>query len=228
MGSELRDGQWAEAGDDVTLRLIDGRAVPKVQGYYKHLGIRQTPKADWAVARQVVAHRCGGIASALSRLGILTAEEYIDTVDAATTTVVAYYGAAFPIGRTTCEKIDVAKRRGLARMGHSGERTSRKLAHAPRPHGLGMAITWAHAAAALVVEMDRAINMPETAPAHVAVASRVAKEFWRWVAAFPGGKRTARVEPDMDPRHPHGGRHHRGVAALLADREGAHVREFQG
>jgi len=65
-------------------------------------------------------------------------------------------------------------------MGHAGERTSRWLAHAPRPRGLGMAMTWPHAAAALVVEIDRALNMPETAPAHVATACRVAKEFWRW------------------------------------------------
>ena len=123
MGSEWRDGAWTEMGDDVTIRLIDGRAVPRVKGFYKHLGIRQTPFADWTTARQVVMNRCGGIASALSRLGVLTAEEYVDTVDAATTTVVAYYGAAFPIGRRACERIDVAKRRGLARMGHAGPRS---------------------------------------------------------------------------------------------------------
>ena len=180
MGSEWRKGVWTEVSDDVTIRLVDGRVVPRVQGFYKHLGIRQTPIADWATARQVVSNRCGGIASALSRLGILTAEEYVDTIDAATTTVVAYYGAAFPVGEKACERIDAAKRRGLARMGHAGERTSRWLAHAPRPQGLGMAMTWPHAAAALVVEVDRALNMPETAPAHVAIASRIAKEFWRW------------------------------------------------
>ena len=111
--------------------------------------------ADWMMARWLVTNRCGGIASALSRLGILTAEEYVDTVDAATTTVVAYYGATFPVGRLACEMIDVAKRRGLARLGHAGERTSRWLAHAPRPRGLGMAMTWPHAAAALVVEVDQ-------------------------------------------------------------------------
>jgi len=180
MGCEWRDGAWTEMGDDVTIRLVDGRAVPRVKEFYKHLGIRQPPKADWTIARKIVTNRCGGIASALSRLGILSAEEYVETVDAATTTVVAYYGATFPIGRQACEMIDVAKRRGLARLGHAGERTSRWLAHAPRPRGLGMAMTWPHAAAALVVEVDRALNMPETAPAHVATASRIAKEFWRW------------------------------------------------
>ena len=66
-----------------------------------------------------------------------------------------YYGATFPVGRLACEMIDVAKRRGLARLGHAGERTSRWLAHAPRPRGLGMAMTWPHAAAALVVEVDQ-------------------------------------------------------------------------
>ena len=179
MGSEWINGQWTEAQEDAEVRLIDGRSVPRVKEYYKHLGIRQTPRATWQEARHVVTNRCCGIASALSRLGILTAEEYVDTIDAATTTVVAYYGATFPIGRPACEKIDVAKRRGLARLGHAGERTSRWLAHAPRPQGLGMAMTWPHAAAALVAAMDLAIHMPTTAPAHVAVACRIAKEYWR-------------------------------------------------
>lgn len=96
MGCEWRDGAWTEMGDNVTIRLVDGRAVPRVKEFYKHLGIRQPPKADWTIARQIVTNRCGGIASALSRLGILSAEEYVETVDAATTTVVAYYGAPGP------------------------------------------------------------------------------------------------------------------------------------
>lgn len=42
-----------------------------------------------------------------------------------------------------------------------------------------MAMTWPHAAAALVVEMDRAINAEATAPVRVAAASRVGSEYWR-------------------------------------------------
>ena len=44
----------------------------------------------------------------------------------------------------------------MALLGHRGMRTSRWLMHAPRPWGMGMAITFAHAAAALVVQHDRA------------------------------------------------------------------------
>ena len=49
-------------------------------------------------------------------------------------------------------------------------------------HAMAAASVWGSLdqTAALVVEVDRALNMPETAPAHVATANRVAKEFWRW------------------------------------------------
>jgi hypothetical protein len=180
MGVEWINGVPVEAGDDAaTITLIDGRTVPRVRGWYKHLGIRHTALPGWSTARTAVIARCGGIASALSRLGVLSAREYVDTADAATTAVVAYYGAAFPIGYRACAEIDVAKRRGLARLGHTGGRTARRLIHAPRPEGLAMAVTWAHATAALVAEVDRALNLPATAPARVAVAQRTAKEYWR-------------------------------------------------
>ena len=118
------------------------------------------------------------MASALARLGVLAAAEYIDTVDAGTTAVVAYYGATFPLGRHACEQVDVAKRRGLAQLGHIGWRTARWLVHAARPEGMGMAVTWVHAAAALVVEVDKACNASPTAPARIAIASRIARGQW--------------------------------------------------
>ena len=42
-----------------------------------------------------------------------------------------------------------------------------------------MAMTWPHAAAALVVEMDNAYNAEAQAPARVAAAARTAKVYWQ-------------------------------------------------
>ena len=42
-----------------------------------------------------------------------------------------------------------------------------------------MELTWPHAAAALVVELDRAYNAAGTAPVRVAAAARTGKEYWR-------------------------------------------------
>ena len=166
-----------DSGKDVV--LVDGRVVPHAGKWYKHLGVRAEAASGWTAARRVVVARCTGMAGALARLGVLTADEYVECVDAATTTVVAYYGGIFPIGRSACNEIDVAKRRGLATLGHSGPRTARWLIHAPAPEGLGMALTWPHAAAALVVEVDRALRDSPQAPARVALAARMGREYWR-------------------------------------------------
>ena len=45
------------------------------------------------------------------------------------------------------------------------------------------------------------------------------------MAAEPASARVARMEPDLDPRHAHGGGHHRSMAAVPADREDSHARE---
>jgi hypothetical protein len=177
--SEWEGNEHAEADDQTKVRLIDGREVPRAKGWYKHLGVRAQTTNGWGEARAVVVARCTGMAAALARLGIMSAEEYVDTVDTATLTVVAYYGAAFPLGRKACEDIDVAKRRGLERLGHAGTRAARWLVHSQRPEGLGMAMTWPHAAAALVVEMDNAYNAEAQAPARVAAAARTAKVYWQ-------------------------------------------------
>ena len=153
--------------------------MPRAEKWYKHLGLLAETACSWEAARSAVVARCSGMAGALAKLGILTATEYVDAVDTATTTVVAYYGAAIPLGRRACDTIDVAKRRGLARLGHAGPRTARWLVHMPRPEGLGMAMTWPHAAAALVVEIDRAYRAGAEVPARAAVAARTAKEYWR-------------------------------------------------
>lgn len=129
------------------------------------------------------------MAAALARLGVLSASEYVEAVDTATLSMIAYYGAIFPVGRKASEKIDVAKRRGLTALGHAGGRTARWLMHALEPVGLGMAISWPHAAAALTVEVDKAYNADACTPARVAVACRTAKEHWRL------GWRPTRSEP---------------------------------
>ena len=177
--AEWEGNEHAEADDQTKVRLIDGREVPRVKGWYKHLGVRAQTANGWGEARAVVIARCSGMAAALARLGIMSAEEYVDTIDTATLSVVAYYGAAFPIGRKACEEIDVAKRRGLERLGHAGTRAARWLVHSPRPEELGMAMAWPHAAAALVVEMDNAYNAEAQAPARVAAAARTAKVYWQ-------------------------------------------------
>ena len=54
--------------------------------------------------------RCCGMAGALARLGILSAAEYVDTVDVAVNSVVAYFGACFPLGWRAAAAIDVSRR----------------------------------------------------------------------------------------------------------------------
>ena len=167
-------------------------------------------ECSWEAARAVVTARAEGMASALARLGVLTASEYVEAIDTATLTVVAYYGAIFPIGRKACKRIDVAKRRGLAMLGHSGERTARWLVHERRPVGLELAYTWPHAAAALVVGVDRAWQASASAPARVAAESRTAKEVWRM------GWRPTSKEPspmDFDTRHATAALTEEGIAA---------------
>ena len=61
-----------------------------------------------------------------------------------------------------------------------------------------MAVTWAHAAAALVVEGGRALDAAGDVPAHVAVAARTAKEYWRL-----GWRPTAAAPVPMAWKPPH-------------------------
>ena len=191
-------GGYAEAGEERSIWLIDGRRVPRVKGWYKHLGVRAVAKMGWEAARAMVVARCVGMAAALARLGVLSAGEYVEAVDVATLTVIAYYGAIFPIGRDACEQIDKAKRRGLAMLGHTGPQAARWLVHTPRPVGLGLAFTWVHAAAALTVEMDRAMQANASAPARVAATARMATTCWTM------GWRPTQKEPTpaaYNPRH---------------------------
>ena len=191
-------GGYAEAGEERSIWLIDGRRVPRVKGWYKHLGVRAVAKMGWEAARAMVVARCVGMAAALARLGVLSAGEYVEAVDVATLTVIAYYGAIFPIGRDACEQIDKAKRRGLAMLGHTGPQAARWLVHTPRPVGLGLAVTWVHAAAALTVEMDRAMQANASAPARVAATARMAATCWTM------GWRPTQKEPTpaaYNPRH---------------------------
>lgn len=102
--------------------------MPRVAGWYKHLGVRAETQVGWEAARAAVVARCCGMAGALARLGILSAAEYVDTVDVACNTVVAYFGACFPLGWRAAAAIDVAKRRGLARLGDTGWQASSRAA----------------------------------------------------------------------------------------------------
>ena len=179
MGARWDGEKYVEVEETKEIRLVDGRRVPRVVGWYKHLGVRAEARSGWKQGRELVRARCCGMAAALARLGVLTAEEYTGAADTATLTVVAYYGAIFPLGKETCEAIDTAKRQGLARLGHAGKRAARWVVHAPPPVGVGMAITWPHAAAALVVEVHKAIGAAACSPARVAAASRMGKEYWR-------------------------------------------------
>ena len=177
-GVEYYDGQWHCALDETEVLMLDNRRVPRAEAWYKHLGIIAEIMFSWERARARVVARCTGIAAAMARLGVLSAEVYVEVVDVATTTVLAYYGAAFPVGEQACNQIDVAKRRGLWLLGHRGRRTSRWLIHAPRPEGLGMAISWAHAGGALLTELDKAMRSEPDAPVRAAVAHRTAATHW--------------------------------------------------
>ena len=113
--------------------------------------------------------------------------------------VVAYYGATTPMDRASCAIIDAARRRGLAALGHKGQRTGGWLAHAAwRDGGYGMAITYVHAAAALAASVDRALGGEEGTPARVAMAAAIGRRYWAlgW-RPTPGAPRPL----DWNPRH---------------------------
>ena len=178
MGAIWVDGRIREVEADTHIQLIDGTPIPMVKGWYKHVGYIQEALGGFGKHRDRVVTQCKGIIGAVARLGLLSADQFIEVVDIATTTMIAYYGAAIPLGRETCEGIDRAKRKALAQLGHRGYTTSRYLAHAPKPEGLGMAISWAHAAAALVTEVDKAAKERPGHPSRVIVASRWAEVAW--------------------------------------------------
>ena len=178
-GIECVDGTWREIEDDLVIKLPDGRKVPRVPGWYKHVGFIYELLHGWRMQRQRALTQCRAVIAAITRLGVLGAEHCIEIMDTATISVISYHGSACPLGRRTCDMIDVAKRRGMAILGHRGMRTSRWLMHAPKPWGMGMAITFAHAAAALVVQHDRAYKGPPGSPARAAVAARTGTEYWR-------------------------------------------------
>ena len=115
----------------------------------------------------------------LARLGCLTAAQYVEAVDIAVRSVIMYYGAATPMSRSACERIDRAKRIGLAAMGHRARRSARWLVHAKEAEGgMGMGLTWAQAGAALVAEVSRVLRRPGT-PAYMALTSQIAATYWR-------------------------------------------------
>ena len=178
-GIEYVDGTWREIGDELVIKLPDGRRVPRVPGWYKHVGFIYELLHGWRMQRQRALTQCRMVVAAITRLGVLGAEHCIEIMDTATISVVSYHGSACPLGRRMCDTVDVAKRRGMALLGHRGMRTSRWLTHAPKPQGLGMAITFAYAAAALVVQHDRAYKGPPGSPARASVAARTGAEYWR-------------------------------------------------
>ena len=132
-GIECVDGTWREIGDDLVIKLPDGRKVPRVPGWYKHVGFIYELLHGWRMQRQRALTQCRTVIAAITRLGVLGAEHCIEIMDTATISVISYHGSACPLGRRTCDMIDVAKRRGMAILGHRGMRTSRWLMHAPKP-----------------------------------------------------------------------------------------------
>ena len=172
-------GGYVECDGSTSVELIDGRIVPLAKGKYKHLGTWLETTARHHATRERVVARCRGIAGMLARLGCLTAAQYVEAVDIAVRSVIMYYGAATPMSRSACERIDRAKRIGLAAMGHRARRSAKWLVHAKEAEGgMGMGLTWAQAGAALVAEVSRVLRRPGT-PAYVALTSQIAATYWR-------------------------------------------------
>ena len=102
----------------VRLVLIDGRVVPLAKGKYKHLVTWLETTARHHTTRERVVARCRGIAGMLARLGCLTAAQYVEAVDIAVRSVIMYFGAATPMSRSVCERID--RQRQTYRPGGDG------------------------------------------------------------------------------------------------------------
>ena len=177
-GAEWVSGEYRECGDETGVELIDGTKVPRVS-VYPHLGSRAEVAIRHDATRDAVVRRCRGAAIIIARLGVLNAAQYVEAADVATSTVIAYYGAATPMGRAACESIDAAKRVGLAALGHRGQRTSAWLAHAPAGEGgYGMAYAYAHAAGALAAAIDHALRAEQGVPVRAAVAATIVRRYW--------------------------------------------------
>ena len=154
--------------------MPDQREVPPPAEPYKHLGTRLAVGIDHTLTRRRVAARARSMLGMLGRLGVLNAEQFETASRAAIDSVIGYYGRSTPIDRKTCERIEVMRRRQLARLGHRcNDGHAAQVYHSAARGGLGASHSYASAAAALLDETVRVLALPPGTPSRTALESSV-------------------------------------------------------
>ena len=177
-----REGEWRwhECDDACTIRLPDGREVPRPAEPYKHLGTRLEVGIDHSLTRRRVAARARSLLGMLGRLGVLNAAQYETASRAAVDSVIGYYGRSTPIDRKTCDRIEVMRRQQLAKLGHRGNDGSvAQVYMSTAKGGLGASHSYAAATAALLDETMRVLALPSGTPSRAAMESAMLLTMWR-------------------------------------------------
>ena len=114
------DTGLASIGELYSVHLPRGDAlpIPAVKGAYRNLGTDADVRVGNTETLERVVHRCTVAIRLLGRVGGNTRIDLDRLIDAVVRGVLYFYGRSTPISWEACKRIDVARSKMYARMGH--------------------------------------------------------------------------------------------------------------
>jgi hypothetical protein len=160
---------------DWEITLPDGRPVPRVAKEYTYLGSAEP--ATWEHAqegvRRHVVSTCSQLLRMIGRAGALGEQQLRVAMSLAVEGTISFYGRATAIGWDACEEIERVRREVLRQRGFASGDIKLQV-HASRDAGgLEHRHAYQHATAALVDEIERALDGEDGTPARTALEAHM-------------------------------------------------------
>ena len=165
------------------LRLPDGRIVPLLnkmaKPQYKHLGSWAMVEGGVSVQQKAVQSKMTGLTTAIGTLR-MDKKHTCKVLAVVVEGVLGFYGRSTSLGWQGAEKIAVLQRRALWMAGHRHAKEGNRELYMKWAGG-GSQITHPYqvSSAAIVSEMDKALNSVSKTPVRIAVRSALALNCWR-------------------------------------------------